>query len=73
MSDEPNINALTQLLGNDAVAISRLLGCRFGDRSVYLQTDRDRTVLRKAIAAGLVSSDGYVTPTGYRFRRTWDR
>lgn len=73
MSDEPNLNALSLLLGNDAVAISRLLGCRFGDRSVYLQSDRDRTVLRKAIAAGLVSSDGYVTPAGYRFRRQSDK
>lgn len=50
-------------------ALLRLLGQRFGDGLIYLQGGDDRGLLREAIALGLVDDEGYLTQTGYAFRR----
>lgn len=50
-----------------AEALVRVLMCRFGDGSVYLEESADRAVYRAAQALGLISGDGYLTRAGRRF------
>lgn len=45
-------------------AILKLLGHRFGDGLVYLNSDSEQQAFHKAIRLGLVSPEGYVTPRG---------
>ncbi len=47
-----------------------LLGNRFGNRLVYLQSADDRRLLARAIGLGLVDEEGLLTAAGYRF---WQR
>lgn len=46
--------------------IARLLSQRFGDGLVYIAEENDHELLRRAVADGLVSSDGHLTAAGYR-------
>jgi len=45
-------------------AILMLLGHRYGDGLVYLQSDAEEQLFDQAVQLGLVSSEGYVTPRG---------
>lgn len=45
-------------------AILNLLGHRFGDGLVYLNSDSEQQALQRAVQLGLVSPEGYVTPRG---------
>ena len=45
-------------------ALMHLLTHRFGDGLVYLDSPSERPVFRMAIARGLVSREGYLTPAG---------
>lgn len=47
--------------------LAQFLGRRYGDGLVYMQGREDRILLRLAIKLGLVSEEGYLTPSGYRF------
>ena len=49
------------------VDLVALLGQRYGDGLVYLRGGNDHAVFARAIELGLVSDDGYLTPTGHRF------
>ena len=44
-----------------------LLGQRYGDGLVYLRGGNDHALLQRAIQMGLVSDDGYLTPSGQHF------
>ena len=46
--------------------VVRLLSQRFGDGLIYMTDDTDQEILRHAVETGLVSSDGQLTPAGYR-------
>lgn len=45
-------------------AIAQLLNHRYGDGRVYIPRDQPAQLLHKAIAAGFVSEEGYVTRKG---------
>ncbi len=45
-------------------AIAQLLNHRYGDGVVYVPRDHSELLLHKAIAAGFVSEEGYVTRKG---------
>lgn len=51
----------------EEVAIANLLGHRFGDGLVYVQSRDDRRLLKRAIRLGLVDEGGYLTAVGKRF------
>lgn len=51
-------------------ALATLLGHRFGDGLVYVQSQADRATLARARRLGLVDSEGYLTNAGRRF---WNR
>lgn len=53
--------------GFDERALTRLLGQRFGDGLIYLQSPGDRGLLSQAMTLGLVSEDGQLTGEGKRF------
>ena len=44
-----------------------LLGQRYGDGLVYLRGGNDHALLQRTIQMGLVSDDGYLTPSGQHF------
>ena len=50
--------------GSDERALADLLGHRYGDGLVYLREAQERGLLRTAMARGLVSREGYLTPAG---------
>ncbi len=50
-----------------ADAVLRVLMCRFGDGSVYIEDATDRPIYQAAQALGLISRDGYLTRAGRRF------
>ncbi|NIR29218.1 MAG: hypothetical protein GWN84_07860 [Gammaproteobacteria bacterium] len=54
-------------------AVLRVLACRFGDGSVYMEEVTDKPVYRAAQALGLISGDGYLTRAGRRFLSTHGR
>ncbi len=62
-----NANDMT---GFEEMAMTTLLGHRFGDRLVYLQGPNDRRLLKQAGRLGLVDEAGYLTSSGYQF---WQR
>ena len=62
-----NANDMT---GFEEMAMTTLLGHRFGDRLVYLQGPDDRRLLKQAGRLGLVDEAGYLTSSGYQF---WQR
>lgn len=47
-----------------------LLGQRFGDGLVYVQSEADRIALERAMRRGLVDREGYLTRAG---RQCWKR
>lgn len=47
--------------------LAQFLGRRYGDGLVYMQEREDKVLLRLAMKLGLVSEEGYLTPSGYRF------
>ena len=51
----------------DDEQLAQFLGRRYGDGLVYIQEREDRVLLLLAIRLGLVSEEGYLTPSGYRF------
>ena len=44
--------------------ILRLLGHRYGDGLVYLESGSEQRLLTEAVRRGLVTAEGYVTPRG---------
>jgi hypothetical protein len=52
--------------------VAIVLDHRFGDGLVYLVDAKERPVLEHAISQGLVSSEGFLTPSGYRLWRRVD-
>ena len=52
--------------------VAVLLDHRFGDGLVYLIHADERRLLAHAISAGLVSPEGFLTASGYRFWRRMD-
>ena len=52
--------------------VAILLDHRFGDGMVYLVHADERRLLKHAISAGLVSPEGFLTASGYRFWRRMD-
>lgn len=56
-----------QLTRFEEVALANLLGQRYGDGLVYLQSHADRLLLKLAVRLGLVCEQGYVTAAGKRF------
>ena len=51
----------------EEVAITNLLGHRFGDGLVYVRSGDDRRILKRAMRLGLVDEGGYLTARGKRF------
>jgi hypothetical protein len=51
----------------EEVAITNLLGHRFGDGLVYVRSRDDRRLLKRAMRLGLVDEGGYLTALGKRF------
>ena len=49
--------------------VAVVLNHRFGDGLIYLLNAEERPVLDFAIREGLVSPDGFLTPSGYRLWR----
>ena len=49
--------------------VAVVLDHRFGDGLVYLVDAKERPVLEHAISRGLVNSEGFLTPSGYRLWR----
>ena len=54
-------------------AVAKLLGQHYGDRSVYLRSERDRSLLNDALLLGLVSSQGQLTTAGYTYWQRHDK
>ena len=55
-------------------AIARVIARRYGDGGIYLpRTQGQRDTLRRAIDAGFVSSDGFLTPAGRRLVARWEQ
>ena len=52
--------------------VAIVLDHRFGDGLVYLVDANERRVLEHAISQGLVSAEGFLTPSGYRLWRRVD-
>ena len=59
--------AKQQLTRFEEVALANLLGQRYGDGLVYLQSHADRLLLKLAGRLGLVCDQGYLTADGKRF------
>jgi hypothetical protein len=59
--------AQLQLTRFEEVALANLLGQRYGDGLVYLQSHADRLLLKLAGRLGLVCEQGYLTADGKRF------
>jgi len=55
----------------EEMAIASLLGHRYSDGLVHVQTQDDRILLKKAISLGFVDQTGYVTRTGDEFCQSW--
>lgn len=53
-------------------AVIGLLGHRFGDGMVYLRDPAEQAVFRRAVALGLISAEGYLTPAGFALARRHD-
>ena len=47
--------------------IARLLGHRYGDGLVYFRDKSERSLFELAVARGLISPEGYLTPEGHSF------
>ena len=52
--------------------VAIVLDHRFGDGLVYLVEAKEQPVLEHAISQGLVSPEGFLTPSGYRLWRRVD-
>lgn len=69
----PSRHARAAGIATDANAqeteIARLLSQRFGDGLIYIAEEADHEILRRAMANGLVSTDGHLTAAGYRTLR----
>lgn len=50
--------------------IARLLEHRYGDGLVYIRDESDRNLFDLAVARGLISREGYLTPEGHSFLAT---
>ena len=59
----------TQVTERDVAIV---LDHRFGDGLVYLVDANERRVLEHAVSQGLVSAEGFLTPSGYRLWRRVD-
>ena len=58
--------------GSDPITqqqVAVVLNHRFGDGLIYLLNAEERPILDFAIRKGLVSADGFLTPSGYRLWR----
>lgn len=51
----------------EEVAITNLLGHRFGDGLIYVRSRDDRRLLKRAMRLGFVDEGGYLTALGKRF------
>ncbi|MGF1615831.1 MAG: hypothetical protein ACFCVA_18505 [Gammaproteobacteria bacterium] len=51
----------------EEVAITNLLGHRFGDGLIYVRSRDERRLLKRAMRLGLVDEGGYLTALGKRF------
>lgn len=60
------------LNGQEAMVLARMLGHRYGNGQVYLQSRAEQSVFHKAIRMGLIDEEGYLTGQGYRFWGRWD-
>jgi hypothetical protein len=49
--------------------VAVVLNHRFGDGLIYLLNAEERPILDLAMREGLVSADGFLTPSGYRLWR----
>ena len=47
--------------------IASLLGHRYGDGLVYFRDESERHLFNLAVARGLISPEGYLTPEGHSF------
>lgn len=56
-----------EMMPFEELAITTLLGQRFGDGLIYLQSRDDRRLLKRAMRLGLVDEGGYLTAFGKRF------
>ena len=56
-----------ELMRFEEVALVNLLGQRYGDGLVYLQSHADRLLLKLAGRLGFVCEEGYLTADGKRF------
>ena len=45
--------------------IARLLSHRYGDGLVYIRDESERSLFDLAVARGLISPEGYLTPEGH--------
>ncbi len=51
-------------------SMAKLLGQHYGDRSIYMESARDRALFKDAEFLGLVTTHGQLTSAGYTF---WQR
>ncbi|MEQ8235068.1 MAG: hypothetical protein RLW61_15020 [Gammaproteobacteria bacterium] len=55
-------------------SIARVIARRYGDGGIYLPRRQDqRDALRRAIDAGFVSADGFLTRAGRRLVARWEQ
>lgn len=61
---------MEELTRQTELTLVTLLGQRFGDGLVYVQSEADRMALERAMRRGLVDREGYLTRAG---RQCWKR